>query len=102
MPSYGAIAAADKPSLTRAAREVMATGFRPAVPVPGAIATCWRGRLCTHVALVIEVDGRLSVLETNQGSGPRWRWLADFESNQLKVLYYDDRDLPQYPAGPAN
>jgi hypothetical protein len=80
----------------------MAGGFRPTDPLPGAIATCWRGRLCTHVALVIEVDGRPAVLETNQASGPRWRWLADFASTQLKVIYYDDRNISQHPAGPAD
>lgn len=98
LPSYGAIAAADKRALTRAAREVMAAGFVPVPARPGAIATCWRHGLCQHVGLVIARDGRLGVLDTSSSQGPRWRDLAAFELNHLKVIYYDDRDLSQHPA----
>ncbi|WP_375058425.1 hypothetical protein [Zobellella sp. DQSA1] len=99
LPSYGAIDPDDKPGLTRAARAVMRAGFRPVAPAPGAIATCWRGRLCLHVGLVIEIEGRLEALETNRSTGPRRQRLADFEANHLQVVYYDDRDLPQHPTG---
>lgn len=98
LPSYGDIAAGDKPQLTRAARDVIRTGFRPTAAVPGAIATCWRGQLCLHVGLVVALDGRPGVLDTGARCGPRWLPLRDFEQRNLKVIYYDDRDLSQHPA----
>lgn len=91
LPSHGAIAADDKCSLTRAAREVIAGGgFVPVPARPGAIATCWRHGLCQHVGLVVPRDGRLGVLDTSSRLGPRWRPLANFERNHLKVIYYHD------------
>lgn len=89
LPSYGSIADGDKRGLTKAAlRE--SRNFQIVDPCPAAIATVWRGRLCTHVAVVVEVDGRLAVLETNPQTGPRWLPLRDFERNYLRVVYYHD------------
>ncbi|QQE90855.1 hypothetical protein [Azotobacter chroococcum] len=60
-------------------------------PEPGAIAAVFRGQLCIHVGVVIEVEGRLAVLETNQLSGCRWLRVPDFERRYLRVIYYRDR-----------
>jgi ABC-type bacteriocin/lantibiotic exporter with double-glycine peptidase domain len=90
LPSFGAIEDGDKRGLTKAVLSERVK-FREVAPVPGAIATVWRGRLCTHVAVVVEIDNRLGVLETNPSTGPRWLSVADFERNYMKVIYYHDR-----------
>lgn len=98
LPSYGAIHPDDKASLTREAMTQVNRQFESGSPLPGSIATCWRGRLCLHVGLVVVIDSRAGVLEINRGGSPRWLPLQEFESNYLKVVYYHDRDLPQHPA----
>ena len=90
MPSYGAIDPQDKPALTDAAGKVMGEGFRPCEPRLGAIATVWRGALCLHVGIVVEVDGRLAVLETGRRIGVRWLRLADFRQVYRDVRFYDN------------
>ena len=59
-------------------------------PKPGAIATAWRASLCTHVGLVVEADGRIWVLETDEPTGPCLTPLKRFESRYTRVIYYDD------------
>lgn len=90
LPSFGAIEDGDKRGLTKAVLAERAH-FREVLSVPGAIATVWRGRLCIHVAIVVEADNRLGVLETNPSTGPRWQSVADFERHYNKVIYYHDR-----------
>lgn len=90
LPSFGAIEDGDKRGLTKAVLTERVK-FREVAPVPGAIATVWRGLLCIHVAVVVEIDNRLAVLETNPGSGPRWLSVPDFERQYMKVIYYHDR-----------
>lgn len=89
LPEFGAIYPDDKVNMTGAAGQVVAAGFAEVAPSPGAIAAVWRGKLCLHVAIVIEADGRLAVLETNRATGPRWLRLADFESRYQRVTYHD-------------
>lgn len=87
MASYGAISAANKRGLTRAcARESQTLDVVP--PADGAIVTVWKRGLCTHIAICVELDGRLGVLETCSATGPRWQPLAAFERQYLKVIYY--------------
>lgn len=94
LPSYGAIDPQDKPALTGAAGEVMhGAGFREcSAPQPGAIATVWRGVLCLHVGVVVEVEQRLAVLETGRRHGARWLRLPDFERAYPHVRFYDNQD----------
>ncbi|SHL49376.1 hypothetical protein [Halomonas caseinilytica] len=87
MPHYRFAGDDDKRAMTLAARHAN-RHLTPGPPEPGAIAECWRGELCTHVAVVVELDGRLAVLETDKGSGPRWDYLEDFEACHLRVIYY--------------
>lgn len=90
LPSYGAVEDGDKRQLTKACLAERVR-FQEVSPVPGAIATAWRGKLCVHVGVVINADGRLGVLETNPSTGPRWLSVADFERQYMKVIYYHDR-----------
>lgn len=55
---------------------------------PGMIATCWHGRACVHVGLVVEADGRLWVLETDDPIGPVLTRVAEFEDRYSQVVYY--------------
>ena len=87
LPSYGAISPDDKAQMT-ATCATESQRFRQSNPQPAAIATCWRGQLCVHVGVCVELNGRLGVLETGRKCGPRWLSLRDFERRYLKVIYY--------------
>jgi cell wall-associated NlpC family hydrolase len=93
LPSHGAIDPDDKAAMTEVAGQMVGAGFRECSPRPGALAAIWRGQLCLHVAIVIEAEGRLAVLETNRATGPRWMRIKDFEACYLRVTYHDS-DLP--------
>lgn len=64
-------------------------------PQVGAVAAVFRGRLMVHVGIVLEIDGRLAVLETNPGSGPRWLRVRDFVERYYRVIFYRDSNLPE-------
>lgn len=87
LPSWGSIHADDKRSLTEACLQE-AKAFRAGPPQVASIATIWRGALCIHVAIVVEINGRLAALETGRSIGTRWMYLPDFEAQFLKVVYY--------------
>lgn len=91
LPEFGAICPDDKPALTVACEDVRQQGgFLPCEPTPGAIATAWRGALCIHVGLIVEADGRLWVLETNEKGGPCLTPITKFEARYTRVIYYAD------------
>lgn len=93
----------DLRAITRAVQEVSGLeSMRPCPAAPGAVATAWRASLCVHVGLVVEVDGRRWVLETDDPSGPCITPLKKFESRYSRVIYYDDQDLPELDAGRTN
>jgi len=93
MPVHGAVDGSDKQALTEA-MQAEAVNYRECRPCPGAIAAAFRGLLCTHIAIVVQVDGKRMILETDEpgkGSyGPRLVNLRYFEQRFLKVVYYDD------------
>lgn len=93
MPEHGSVTGEDKEALTQAVRSE-SQRYAKVSPRPGAIATAHRGRLCIHIAIVVDVDGKLMILETNEpgklGSGPRLAGIRDFERRFLRVVYYDD------------
>jgi len=63
-------------------------------PEAGAIAAVFKGKAFVHVGVVVEIDGRLGVLETNQATGPRWMRVPQFLDTYYKVLFYrDHRDI---------
>jgi len=94
LPSFGSISPKNKDGLTAAAREVERIeqfAEKTAGHIkPGAIATVWRGPLCLHVGIVVEVEDRLAVLETGRRIGVRWKWLQDFENTYSTVRYHDN------------
>lgn len=91
LPSYAEIDPQDKRALTQACEQVRVDHvFNESVAVAGAIATAWRARVCVHVGLVVEADGRLWVLETDVETGPCLTRIDQFEQRYTKVIYYDD------------
>ncbi|WP_405418639.1 hypothetical protein [Marinobacter flavimaris] len=93
MPEHGAVEGSDKRALTKAMLSE-SVNYRVCDPRPGAIACCYRGRLCTHIAIVVEIDGRLMILETDEPGkgrhGPRLVNLRLFQQRFLRVVFYDD------------
>lgn len=93
MPVHGGVEGTDKRALTEAMQKE-AVNYRETRPYPGAIACAFRGKLCTHIAIVVDVDGKRMILETDEpgrgGHGPRLVNLRYFENRFLKVVYYDD------------
>lgn len=69
-------------------------GMEPCTPEPGAIAAVFRGELCLHVGVVVQVRGRLKVLDTNPG-GARIQSTGEFEAAYPRVVYYRDRVFPE-------
>lgn len=96
LPSWGHVrhTAAHAAEFTRAYR-TEADAMEQCTAEHGAIAACFRGRLCVHTALVIRLDGRLSVLETCADYGFRRTPIRALESRYLRVIYYRDRILPE-------
>lgn len=89
LPPFSDVASGDVRAMTK---EVLraAAGFMPCEAKPGAIATAWQGRTCPHVGIVVEIDGRLRVLDTNVNAGPRLHTLSGFAASFTKVVFYDD------------
>ncbi|MCY1445488.1 hypothetical protein D9M71_620040 [compost metagenome] len=80
------------PRLFTRAYKAEAASMDECKPESGAIAAVFRGSLMVHVGVVLELDGRLCVLEINPKSGARIRSVKDFEAPYLRVIYYRDRD----------
>ncbi|HEN8733320.1 TPA: hypothetical protein U8207_001707 [Pseudomonas putida] len=64
-------------------------------PVSGAIAAVIHGGLCTHVGVVVPIDGELRVFEINPIAGVTNMRLIDFERSYPRVKYHRDRDLSE-------
>lgn len=94
MAEHGAVDGTNKRAMTRAVKQDTASIYRECSCRPGAIATAWRASLCTHIALVIEADGRPMILETDEPgrswTGPRIVPVRQFEKRFTRVIYYDD------------
>lgn len=87
LPSFGHIRPTMALEFTRSCNEVC-RGLTRCGPEAGALVGVFRGKICIHVAIVVEVDGNLGVLDTNLKTGCRWMSLSDFERRFLKVKYY--------------
>jgi hypothetical protein len=90
MPSWGHVRNTSPRLFTRAYRAESASMLECA-PCVGAIAAVFQGAIVRHVGIVVEIEGRLRVLEMNPSSGVRHRSVPDFEAPYLRVVYYRDR-----------
>lgn len=55
----------------------------------GAIAEAWVGSLFLHVGIVVRVNGRLFILETDTPNGPTLTKPSVFASRYSKVRFFD-------------
>lgn len=90
LPSWGDVRNTMPREFTEAYR-AEAAAMELCDPEPGAIACVFRGALMLHVGVVIEMEGRLEVLEINPKTGARRRRVQDFEAPYARVVYYRDR-----------
>lgn len=74
----------DLPELARAA----ATEHAGSDLVEGAVAFCYEGSMVTHVAVLVEVDGRMCTLECNEAHNVTVLPVSRFERRFNKVEYY--------------
>lgn len=56
--------------------------------VEGAVAFCYEGSLVTHVAVLVQVDGRMCALECNDGRNVTVLAVSRFEKRFHRVEYY--------------
>ena len=89
LPSFGHVRHTMPVEFTKSYREV-AQGMERCKPEVGAVAFVFRGRICIHVAVVVEIDGELAVMEINPSTNCRWLRVPDFEARYLRVEYYRD------------
>src|SRR5690625_5280862 len=91
LPSYADIDPQDKRALTVACeQERVDHVFNESPPAAGAIATAWRARVCVHVGLVVEADGRVWVLDADGETGACLTRIDQVAEGYPQVLYYDD------------
>lgn len=80
LAEYGSLRNTDPREFTRA-YEAESSLMELCAPEPGAIASVMIGRICTHVALVVDSADGLRILEINPSRGPRClplhRWMRD-------------------------
>jgi hypothetical protein len=90
LAEYGSLRNTDPREFTRAYEEESSCMER-CEPEHGAIAAVMIGRICTHVALVIDSPDGLRILEINPARGPRClplnKWLRDHST----VTFHRDR-----------
>lgn len=89
LPSFGSLRNTDPRAFTRA-YEAESSLMEPCGPEHGAIAAVMLGKICVHVALVIE-DGGLKVLEINPTRGARFLPLDKWRREHITVTYHRDR-----------
>lgn len=84
-PEWGSARRGD--SMQAAAAE-LSSRFERCDPEPGAVALCFKGSLCVHVAVVVDCHGLLHGLEINAGRGVTCLPLRRFERRFVRVEYY--------------
>ena len=91
LPSWGDVRNTQPAEFTRAYR-AEAAAMEECAPEVGAIAACFRGSLCLHVAVVVDLGEGLRVLEIrNAKTSARLLRLTDFERHYARVIYYRDK-----------
>lgn len=91
LPEFGSLRNTNPRAFTRA-YEAEAMQMEQCTPEHGAIAAVLHGKVCVHVALVLEVSGELWILEINPVRGPRYMRLTQWQRDHLTVTYH--RDAP--------
>jgi len=89
LPSYDSIDAEDKADLPAVSADFLCLSHRVVEPMDGAIAFVFERGACFHAGLVVSVDGRVCVIETNEKTGPRYMPRRYFERIYGDVRYYD-------------
>lgn len=87
LASYGAVDPDDKPTASQSFGEVKA-GLSRVPPRPGALAICTVGSLDVHCGICIEIDGRLAVLEADEGVNVRRVPLRQFTRRFTRVEFF--------------
>lgn len=89
LPVYGSLRNTDPRGFTKAYR-AEAAKLHPCEPEHGAIAAVMIGDVCTHVAVVIEEDGELWILEINPEKSARRLRLKTWLLDHLRVTFHND------------
>lgn len=71
-----------------ACNEMIRTAVTPCDPGHGAVVAGYRGRVQDHVAIVLEINGALEVLEINPRRNVTLTPLKRFERKFVRVEYY--------------
>ena len=74
---------------TRCYSEFPDHGLIECQPKHGAIASCIQSTLCTHVGIVIEIDGELRVIDIQNGSPVAIHQISRFSRKFTKVVFHD-------------
>ncbi|MNO71786.1 hypothetical protein D3C76_627090 [compost metagenome] len=90
LAEYGALRNTDPREFTRAYEEESSCMER-CEPEHGAVAAVMIGRICTHVALVIDSPDGLRILEINPARGPRCMSLNKWLRDHSTVTFHRDR-----------
>lgn len=90
LAEYGSLRNTDPREFTRAYEEE-SSYMEPCEPEHGAIAAVMIGRICTHVALVIDSPDGLRILEINPTRGPRCMPLHKWMRDHSTVTFHRDR-----------
>lgn len=93
LASWGAVRN-DMPKAFTRAVNLEAAAMERCAPEVGAIACVWHGDICIHVALIVEVQGRLHGIEMKP-TGATIKPLRRFQDQYMKVSYHRDRILSE-------
>ena len=93
LPDIGSVTRHTVQEMQHQFKAVSYTLERVERPSVGSIAAVFRASVFIHVGLVVEIDGRLAVIETNEKTGVRWMYLERFLSVYYKVAFYRDRSF---------
>lgn len=89
LPMYGSLRNDDPRGFTKAYRRE-SNNLRECAPEHGAIAAVMIGGICTHVAVVLEGDDGLHVLEINPGKSARVVRLSSWLKDHVRVTFHND------------
>lgn len=89
LPVYGELRNTDPRSFTRAYR-TEASKLRECQAEHGAIAAVMIGEVCVHVALVLELEGELFILEINPEKSARKLRLSLWLRDHVRVTFHND------------